>query len=57
MPDPRAGSACPWHDGREAHEGVAMEALLAIGTRKGLFLARSSGGGPFEVDPVCVAVL
>ncbi|MCT9930294.1 exo-alpha-sialidase [Planotetraspora sp. A-T 1434] len=28
-----------------------MEALLAIGTRKGLFLARSSGG-PFEVDPV-----
>ncbi|GAA3036033.1 exo-alpha-sialidase [Streptosporangium longisporum] len=26
--------------------------LLAIGTRKGLFLARSSGGGPFEVDPV-----
>ncbi|MEW9528136.1 WD40/YVTN/BNR-like repeat-containing protein [Microbispora sp. NPDC049125] len=29
-----------------------MDALLAIGTRKGLFLARSSGGGPFEVEPV-----
>ncbi|GAT69310.1 glycosyl hydrolase [Planomonospora sphaerica] len=28
------------------------DALLAIGTRKGLFLARSTGGGPFEVDPV-----
>ncbi|MBO4274667.1 exo-alpha-sialidase, partial [Microbispora triticiradicis] len=29
-----------------------MPALLAIGTRKGLFLAHSSNGGPFEVDPV-----
>lgn len=29
-----------------------MEALLAIGTRKGLFLARSAGDGPFEVEPV-----
>ncbi|MGC5013426.1 WD40/YVTN/BNR-like repeat-containing protein [Streptosporangium sp. DT93] len=28
------------------------DVLLAIGTRKGLFLARSSEGGPFEVDPV-----
>ncbi|MFC4061831.1 WD40/YVTN/BNR-like repeat-containing protein [Planomonospora corallina] len=28
------------------------DALLAIGTRKGLFLARSTGGGPFEVEPV-----
>ncbi|WP_283136871.1 WD40/YVTN/BNR-like repeat-containing protein [Rhizohabitans arisaemae] len=26
--------------------------LLAIGTRKGLFLARSVGSGPFEVEPV-----
>ncbi|WP_405085177.1 WD40/YVTN/BNR-like repeat-containing protein [Microbispora sp. NBC_01389] len=29
-----------------------MPTLLAIGTRKGLFLAHSSNGGPFEVDPV-----
>ncbi|MBP2704146.1 exo-alpha-sialidase [Microbispora sp. RL4-1S] len=29
-----------------------MEALLAIGTRKGLFLARSANGGPFRVEPV-----
>ncbi len=29
-----------------------MNALLAIGTRKGLFLARSRDGGPFEVEPV-----
>ncbi|MBB2915246.1 hypothetical protein FHS43_006566 [Streptosporangium becharense] len=28
------------------------DALLAIGTRKGLFLARSVRGGPFEVEPV-----
>ncbi|MFI6597536.1 WD40/YVTN/BNR-like repeat-containing protein [Nonomuraea sp. NPDC050536] len=28
------------------------EALLAIGTRKGLFLARSTDGGPFEVEPI-----
>ncbi|MFI6290743.1 WD40/YVTN/BNR-like repeat-containing protein [Nonomuraea sp. NPDC050790] len=28
------------------------EAILAIGTRKGLFLARSSDGGPFEVGPI-----
>ena len=28
------------------------DAMLAIGTRKGLFLARSSGGGPFEVEPI-----
>nr|BFE78944.1 hypothetical protein GCM10020093_015450 [Planobispora longispora] len=28
------------------------DALLAVGTRKGLFLARSTGGGPFEVEPV-----
>ncbi|GII97400.1 WD40/YVTN/BNR-like repeat-containing protein [Sinosporangium siamense] len=28
------------------------EALLAIGTRKGLFLARSSDGSPFAVQPV-----
>ncbi|WP_239116539.1 WD40/YVTN/BNR-like repeat-containing protein [Planotetraspora phitsanulokensis] len=36
----------------EAHLEVSVEALLAIGTRKGLFIARSSGGRPFEVDPV-----
>ncbi|MBB2741421.1 UNVERIFIED_ORG: photosystem II stability/assembly factor-like uncharacterized protein [Microbispora rosea subsp. rosea] len=29
-----------------------MTALLAIGTRKGLFLARSSEGDSFEVEPV-----
>ncbi|MEU7913790.1 WD40/YVTN/BNR-like repeat-containing protein [Microbispora bryophytorum] len=29
-----------------------MTALLAIGTRKGLFLARSSDGGSFEIEPV-----
>ncbi|GAA0973568.1 sialidase family protein [Acrocarpospora macrocephala] len=29
-----------------------MDALLAIGTRKGLFLARSSGNGPYKMDPV-----
>ncbi|MED7924729.1 exo-alpha-sialidase [Nonomuraea sp. LP-02] len=28
------------------------DALLAIGTRKGLFLARSRDGGPFEVEPI-----
>ncbi|MFI7446191.1 WD40/YVTN/BNR-like repeat-containing protein [Nonomuraea sp. NPDC049714] len=28
------------------------DAMLAIGTRKGLFLARSSGGGPFELEPI-----
>ncbi|MER7499151.1 exo-alpha-sialidase [Nonomuraea pusilla] len=28
------------------------DAVLAIGTRKGLFLARSSGGGPFELQPI-----
>ncbi|MFI6791565.1 WD40/YVTN/BNR-like repeat-containing protein [Nonomuraea sp. NPDC050383] len=28
------------------------DAMLAIGTRKGLFLARSTGGGPFEVQPI-----
>ena len=28
------------------------DALLAIGTRKGLFLALSKGGGPFEVRPI-----
>ncbi|GAA3694874.1 sialidase family protein [Nonomuraea antimicrobica] len=28
------------------------DAVLAIGTRKGLFLARSTGGGGFEVEPV-----
>ncbi|NUR89213.1 MAG: exo-alpha-sialidase [Nonomuraea sp.] len=28
------------------------QALLAIGTRKGLFLARSADGGPFEVEPI-----
>ncbi|MGI5489230.1 WD40/YVTN/BNR-like repeat-containing protein [Microtetraspora malaysiensis] len=29
-----------------------MDALLAVGTRKGLFLARSRNGGRFEVEPV-----
>ncbi|MEU8106622.1 WD40/YVTN/BNR-like repeat-containing protein [Nonomuraea muscovyensis] len=33
------------------------DALLAIGTRKGLFLARSAGGGPFEVEPVRFATI
>ena len=28
------------------------DAMLAIGTRKGLFLARSADGGPFEVEPI-----
>ncbi|MFD1537131.1 WD40/YVTN/BNR-like repeat-containing protein [Nonomuraea guangzhouensis] len=28
------------------------DAVLAIGTRKGLFLARSADGGPFEVAPI-----
>ncbi|MEU1392492.1 MULTISPECIES: exo-alpha-sialidase [unclassified Nonomuraea] len=28
------------------------DAVLAIGTRKGLFLARSAGGGPFEIEPI-----
>lgn len=28
------------------------DALLAIGTRKGLFLARSNGGAPFTVEPI-----
>jgi photosystem II stability/assembly factor-like uncharacterized protein len=28
------------------------DAMLAIGTRKGLFLARSTASGPFEVDPI-----
>ncbi|MGW4960950.1 WD40/YVTN/BNR-like repeat-containing protein [Nonomuraea sp. NPDC004186] len=28
------------------------DTLLAIGTRKGLFLARSTGGGPFDVEPI-----
>ncbi|TDD22983.1 WD40/YVTN/BNR-like repeat-containing protein [Nonomuraea diastatica] len=28
------------------------DAVLAIGTRKGLFLARSAGGGPFEIQPI-----
>ncbi|GAA3261701.1 WD40/YVTN/BNR-like repeat-containing protein [Nonomuraea helvata] len=28
------------------------DAVLAIGTRKGLFLARSTGGGPFEIEPI-----
>ncbi|MEU7837041.1 MULTISPECIES: exo-alpha-sialidase [unclassified Nonomuraea] len=28
------------------------DAVLAIGTRKGLFLARSTDGGPFEVAPI-----
>ncbi|NUW32876.1 exo-alpha-sialidase [Nonomuraea sp. SMC257] len=28
------------------------DAMLAIGTRKGLFLARSADGGPFEVQPI-----
>ncbi|SDI37411.1 WD40/YVTN/BNR-like repeat-containing protein [Nonomuraea jiangxiensis] len=28
------------------------EAMLAIGTRKGLFLARSADGGPFEIEPI-----
>ncbi|WP_219462147.1 WD40/YVTN/BNR-like repeat-containing protein [Nonomuraea rhizosphaerae] len=28
------------------------DTLLAIGTRKGLFLARSADGGPFEVGPI-----
>ncbi|MCG5213725.1 exo-alpha-sialidase [Streptosporangium sp. KLBMP 9127] len=28
------------------------DTLLAIGTRKGLFLARAADDGPFEVDPV-----
>ncbi|GAA3446773.1 WD40/YVTN/BNR-like repeat-containing protein [Planomonospora venezuelensis] len=28
------------------------DAILAVGTRKGLFLARSADGGPFEVEPV-----
>lgn len=28
------------------------DALLAVGTRKGLFLARSTGGGPFDVEPI-----
>ncbi|MFI7444562.1 WD40/YVTN/BNR-like repeat-containing protein [Nonomuraea indica] len=33
------------------------DALLAIGTRKGLFLARSTGGGPFEVEPIQFATI
>lgn len=28
------------------------DAILAIGTRKGLFLARSADGGPFELEPI-----
>ncbi|NBE96009.1 exo-alpha-sialidase [Nonomuraea sp. KC401] len=28
------------------------DAVLAIGTRKGLFLARSADGGPFEMQPI-----
>ncbi|MGW0481676.1 WD40/YVTN/BNR-like repeat-containing protein [Nonomuraea sp. NPDC003214] len=28
------------------------DAMLAIGTRKGLFLARSSGGSAFEIEPI-----
>lgn len=28
------------------------DAILAIGTRKGLFLALSKGGGPFELQPI-----
>ncbi|MEV0594949.1 WD40/YVTN/BNR-like repeat-containing protein [Nonomuraea cavernae] len=28
------------------------DVMLAIGTRKGLFLARSAGGGAFEVEPI-----
>ncbi|TYB70906.1 exo-alpha-sialidase [Nonomuraea sp. PA05] len=28
------------------------DAVVAIGTRKGLFLARSIGGGPFRVEPI-----
>ncbi|TDE43337.1 exo-alpha-sialidase [Nonomuraea mesophila] len=28
------------------------DAVLAIGTRKGLFLARSADGGPFELQPI-----
>lgn len=31
---------------------VVGDALLAVGTRKGLFLARSRNGGPFRVDPI-----
>lgn len=28
------------------------DAMLAIGTRKGLFLARSADGGPFKIEPI-----
>ncbi|MFD0476817.1 hypothetical protein ACFQ0B_57810 [Nonomuraea thailandensis] len=28
------------------------DAVVAIGTRKGLFLARSIGGGPFQIEPI-----
>jgi hypothetical protein len=31
---------------------MTPDEVLAVGTRKGLFLARSSGGGAFELDPV-----
>jgi hypothetical protein len=33
------------------------DALIAIGTRKGLFLARATGHGPFEIQPVIFSTI